>query len=423
MHLLYKVCRADNPQALCNDFKTDVHHETRAYDFVQDDALDDVKRFIAKTVDVNQPLSEREGVTWLYLAAEQGHTKAVRELLLHPLINPNKVRLSSGNSPLFVAAHHGHNEVVEALLGHPHIHVNEGSADGSISPLFIAAQEGREVIVEMLLRHKNIDVNRETSDSRVVPLCTAAQEGHDRIVDLLLSAAEINADHVTKDGATALSIACVHFHANVVQRLVRHLMSTGSIATNSLNLKKMFDRDETNIESDKEYCTAMQKLQCKPRKKSHAVMFHRSLHMPAMHQGSFHMPMMVSKETMASKETVPNIAPPQRSDFDNDDDFEHAKDLGLFAPTSMENTNLATVSPTALPRATSLVMATTETMARKKSASPFLLQRSDFDNDVDFEYAKELGFIVKDYPKAGPMQRLDFDSDADFEHAKELGLS
>lgn len=330
--------------------------------------------------------------------------------------------------------------MVEALLGHPSINVNEGSADGSVSPLFIAAQEGREVVVEMLLRHKGIDVNCETSDSRVVPLCTAAQEGHDHIVELLLSAAAINVHHVTKDGATALSIACAHFHANIVQSLVRHLISTGSIVTNSTKVKNIFNRDENNIESDKEYCTAMQKLQWNPRKKHHAGMLHRSLT-----AASFHIPMTAGKETMASKETAPNMSPPQRSDFDNDDDFEHAKELGLFAPTSMQNTNLPTVSPiaqkratrltrlmtggrntkmpTVLPRATSLMMASTETMARKESAAKTTLPLSGADFEQFYGDGKGLGLREIRDPKAGPLHRLDFDSDADFERTKELGLS
>ena len=61
MHLLYKVCRADNPRALYNDFKSDIQTETRPYEVVQAAALKEMKQFlqVASTDDVNFQQPER----------------------------------------------------------------------------------------------------------------------------------------------------------------------------------------------------------------------------------------------------------------------------------------------------------------------------------------------------------------------------
>ena len=153
----YKVCRADNPIALCNDFKVETSVEDRSYDEVQQDALADVRRFL-KSNDVNLQQSSKGGATCLWEAAELGNIGAVRAILQHPGVDPNKVRLESNTTPLFIAAYHGHKEVVKELLRHRDIQVNIGAVESSISPLYMAVQEGREGVVKALLRCKNIDV-------------------------------------------------------------------------------------------------------------------------------------------------------------------------------------------------------------------------------------------------------------------------
>jgi hypothetical protein len=158
MHLLYKVCRAANPQALCNDFKRDPSTEDRSYEQVQRDALKDVQDFIDRTEDVNRQCADNKGATRLWEDAENGHEDAVRALLAHPQIDPNKPRLSSNTTPLYIAAHRGHTGVVEVLLRHPRIRVNQGAMNNGISPLYMAVQQGREEVVEVLLRHKDIKV-------------------------------------------------------------------------------------------------------------------------------------------------------------------------------------------------------------------------------------------------------------------------
>lgn len=231
MHLIYKVWRADSPQALCNDFKSETRHERRSYEGVQVDAMNEAKQFLAETKDVNCQLQGNNGATCLWLAAEQGHADVVQEILRHPKIDPNKVRLSTKTTPLLIAAYHGHDEVVEALLGHADIQVNVGSTDTGASPLFMAVQEGREGSVEILLRQNNIDANKPTAKG-ITPLCVAAELGHEHIVRLLLQVADINVRHTLKDGTTAMSTAVSHGHRKTVGMLEAH-STAGTIGSSS----------------------------------------------------------------------------------------------------------------------------------------------------------------------------------------------
>ena len=220
MHLLYKVCRADNPQALCSDFKSVFNVEKRSHEVVQADAANDMNLFLLNTNDVNRQLPEKNGATRLWLAAEQGHVEAAREIIQHPQIDPNKVRLSSKTTPLFIAAYYGHDAVVATILSHADVDVNLGSMDTGASPLFMAAQEGREGVVEILLGHRHINVNEATRKG-VTPLCKAAQLGQEHVVKILLATGDINVNHVAEDG-TAASTATAHGHLAIIEMLEAH---------------------------------------------------------------------------------------------------------------------------------------------------------------------------------------------------------
>jgi hypothetical protein len=255
MHLLYKVVRANNPQALCNDFKSETRKEDRPYDAVQEDALQAMQDFLACTDDVNQQHPDKKGATRLWDAAEQGHVKAVRVILQHPQVNPNAVRQNSNTTPLFIAAHRGNEEVVEALLGHPDIQINWGAGRGA-SPLFIAAQEGREGVVEILLRHQNVELNQATGENRVTPLCIAAELGHEHIVKLLLTAKGINANHAAADGTTAMSSAASLGHLKIVEMLRRHPTLAQRMSIAPFPERYQFDSDRSHEHAVVNFCSA-----------------------------------------------------------------------------------------------------------------------------------------------------------------------
>jgi ankyrin repeat protein len=222
MHFLYKIWRADGPQALYTDFKIEANHDVRSFEAVQNDAAKDMKQFLADTDDVNQQLPEKNGATRLWLAAEQGHLEAVREILRHPKVDPNKVRLSSKTSPLFIASHLGHDDVVQAIVSHADVQVNLGAVDSGATPLFMAVQGGREGVVDILLDQKHIDVNHGTQDG-ISPLCKAAQLGHEHITQSLLGAQGIDVTRAAKDGTTAMSTAAKAQHVKIILMLKAHL--------------------------------------------------------------------------------------------------------------------------------------------------------------------------------------------------------
>ena len=219
MHLLYKLARAETPQALFNDFKTESSVEVRSYDAMQNDALKEIQRFLQRTDDVNLEQKELNGATRLWGVAEEGCVEAMCEILLNRHVDVNKASGRSKTTPLFIAAHHGHCEVVELLLGHDDIRVNDGALETGISPLYIAAQQGREDVVEILLRHKDIDVNQSATKTGATALCTAVLLEHEHIVEMLLRAKGVDVDHTLHDGSTARSIATLQGRENMAEIL------------------------------------------------------------------------------------------------------------------------------------------------------------------------------------------------------------
>jgi hypothetical protein len=212
MHLIYKLCRADDPEALHNDFRVNADTETRSFDAVQSDALQEYE--------IHDSIQNQE-TTQLWVAAEQGHEETAQKILRSHNIDPNKVHDGTQTTPLYIAAYHGHVEIVKALLSHSKIQVNRGKLDTATSPLFAATQEGREEVVRALLSADGLDVNQTTEDG-VSPLCEACELGHEFIVKLILGVAGVDASRKTTDGETALSLAARHGHTKAIESIVLH---------------------------------------------------------------------------------------------------------------------------------------------------------------------------------------------------------
>jgi ankyrin repeat protein len=218
----YKVCRADNPEALYFDFLVDRSTKTSSsFDSVENDALKRMQSFLKSTNNVNQHIKGLEGATQLWDAAKHGHIQAVECALQHAAINPNQVHKHTDSSPLYIASYYGHEGVVKALLSHPKIQVNHGKAE--MTPLFAAVQEGREGVVELLLKSKGVAVN-QVSAQGVTPLFQACELGHEYICSLLLKAPSIEIIHGMGGENIALSTryACVKGRQQIVDILLEH---------------------------------------------------------------------------------------------------------------------------------------------------------------------------------------------------------
>jgi ankyrin repeat protein len=222
MHLLYKICRAENPEALYRDFRYIVAPEARSFEQVQSDALVDMKAHVAQTNDINRQHKELKGATRLWKASEQGHAEAVREILQHPNVDPNKTRSETQATPLYIASYHGHRHVVAALLDHPKIQVTLGTIDTHASPLFAAVHQGHEEVVEALLEVAVVDINQPTAEV-VTPLFIACSHGHEHITKLLLSMDSINVERKLQDGTTALILAENQGHLKIVEMLQENI--------------------------------------------------------------------------------------------------------------------------------------------------------------------------------------------------------
>jgi hypothetical protein len=129
-----------------------------------------------------------EVVTWLYIAAQEGHLPVVK-LLLDRGADVNPAMTNEGYTPLLIAAREGHLPVVQLLL--------DRGADGSQAnddgntPLLIATQQGHLPVVQLLL-DRGADVN----EANTYGLLVAAQHGHLPVVQLLLDrGANVEAYH------------------------------------------------------------------------------------------------------------------------------------------------------------------------------------------------------------------------------------
>ncbi len=105
-----------------------------------------VKNLLSNGAEVNA--KDKNGVTALLLASQNGHREVV-EILLAKGAEVNAKEKKYGFTPLMLAAQNGHRGVVEVLLGKG-AEVNVRSQDSSTA-LMAASGEGHQKIVEALL--------------------------------------------------------------------------------------------------------------------------------------------------------------------------------------------------------------------------------------------------------------------------------
>lgn len=190
-HLMYKVVRAANPDALYNDFKVGETRESKTYeeDFerrkqTQDlvwaagaGDLDVVELRLAETyVDVNE--ATEDGYTGLFCAAQNGYADVVKRFVADDRVDINKA-CDDGHIPFTKACENGHLEVVKILAADQRLNINYVYEEDGTTALFFASQEGYNDIAELLLADERVDVSQTmTIASRHSPLTIAAYFGH-----------------------------------------------------------------------------------------------------------------------------------------------------------------------------------------------------------------------------------------------------
>jgi len=123
--------------------------------------------------------------------------------------------LNDGLTPLHIAAHGGHSDIIKHLID-AGADVTAKIPTGS-TPLYLAARNGFAGCVKVILE-RSLHL-RKVPDS---VLCAAASNGHVEVVRVLLEDGRCNIDARTDDGSTALWIAALQGHNDVVQKLVQH---------------------------------------------------------------------------------------------------------------------------------------------------------------------------------------------------------
>jgi ankyrin repeat protein len=176
--------------------------------------LTTVQTLLGATV-ININAQKFDGATALYLAAVNGNYDIVK-VLIDKGANVN-VGDNNYRTPLMVAAKKDHLKTVQALLGAPSIDINATDDDGATA-LYLAALNGNDDVVKALI---NQGANVNVADHKGwTPLMSATKKGHLTTVQALLGAPRININAQKSDGVTALYLAALNGHYDLVKALI-----------------------------------------------------------------------------------------------------------------------------------------------------------------------------------------------------------
>jgi hypothetical protein len=156
----------------------------------------------------------RRGFTQLHHCAKNGFTTSVKRLLSIRNINVN-VKDDWNETPLHFAAENGHVEIARLLLQNG-AEVNAKSR-WDMTPLQDAASHGHVDILHLLVENgANLEV-QDNDGWRV--LHYAARYGHLPFIQELISRYHVDINARDNDGTTALMLARMHLHTEVINFL------------------------------------------------------------------------------------------------------------------------------------------------------------------------------------------------------------
>lgn len=172
----------------------------------------------------------KRGDSNIHLAARAGNLGKVREILQNCSTKESVDLLSKmnqeGETPLYVAAENGHSLVVAEMLNYMDLQTSSLTARNGYDPFHIAARQGHlDVLKELLHLFPNLAMTTDLSNSTA--LHTAATQGHIEIVNLLLETDSNLVKIARNNGKTVLHSAARMGHLEVVKSLLRKDPSTG----------------------------------------------------------------------------------------------------------------------------------------------------------------------------------------------------
>ncbi|KAK4729488.1 hypothetical protein R3W88_022476 [Solanum pinnatisectum] len=178
-------------------------------------------------------LQNQQGETALYIAAENGHTLVVVEILKHLDLQVASLVANNGYDAFHVAAKQGHREVLKELLqSFPNLVMATDSSNSTA--LHTAAAQGHVDVVNLLLEIDSNLAKIARNNGKTV-LHTAARMGHLEIVKSLLSKDPEIGFRTDSKGQSALHMAVKGQNVGIVLELIKPNPSVLALEDNKGN--------------------------------------------------------------------------------------------------------------------------------------------------------------------------------------------
>ncbi|CAN4096923.1 unnamed protein product [Withania somnifera] len=192
-----------------------------------------VQRLDSKGINDLLSMQNQEGETVLYVAAENGHSLVVAELLRHLDLQTASILANNGYDAFHVAAKQGHLEVLKELLhSFPNLVMTTDSSNSTA--LHTAAAQGHLDVVNLLLEIDSNLAKIARNNGKTI-LHTAARMGHLEIVRSLLSKDPEIGFRTDKKGQSALHMAVKGQNFDIVLELIKPNPAVFSLEDNKGN--------------------------------------------------------------------------------------------------------------------------------------------------------------------------------------------
>ncbi|KAH0644529.1 hypothetical protein KY284_032413 [Solanum tuberosum] len=178
-------------------------------------------------------LQNQQGETALYIAAENGHTLVVVEILKHLDLQVASLVANNGYDAFHVAAKQGHLEVLKELL-HSFPNLVMATDSSNSTALHTAAAQGHVDVVNLLLEIDSNLAKIARNNGKTV-LHTAARMGHLEIVKSLLSKDPEIGFRTDSKGQSALHMAVKGQNVGIVLELIKPNPSVLALEDNKGN--------------------------------------------------------------------------------------------------------------------------------------------------------------------------------------------
>ena len=178
--------------------------------------------------------------TPLHLAAQHDNLSVVQYLLEERKCDASP-KNGKHNTPLLEASYAGQVNIVKYLLENGYSCNPKAYGSNGYNCLHAACRKGHVEVVQYLTEDRHMDpsasIRKANLYSKTKALHIASQYGHGSIVDYLTTKWNMNASLPDEHGKTALHLAVIHDHFEVVRYLVLSNHCDASIIPRSLLLK------------------------------------------------------------------------------------------------------------------------------------------------------------------------------------------